>query len=1406
MRTGQRHFSIQASKAATEVSNACGNESSSPSAAMQPITDRIHELMVRAHREHSDFQQQRREERSLDDELSVAKRRLLSVQVAMAETALDALTAHYTSTWKPEAAPVPGCAQDTLAVRGAGIFDSSRPHHFLAELTISSSVLHPDRDKDAISQNNRTTDWECCEEEGLNAITYECRRLCTLPVLSTLTVDAIISKEWYALAVCSSDSASGHKAFHSILDAVACGQSKLIVGVTVVHSLTRERMLHEAQRLHGEVQEQLPLSVSLRCRTRNKRAEDGDSPANIAEVLEEEFDRQREAFTAKLTARQRHRVQSQPKRGAIDTNVADELKQKLVEACQSHKRALRKWITDRRMRMERLQQCFLSAMAKGPASKNEEPQPNSAEGDANVKLRLLEVAQKKAAELAANMEVAHREQVAEMRESLARKRRGEVAQSKDSIEQSASVHLAQGKGNADSTSSHVPSAQAPPAAPQEGTVARCRKEVEEQLKQSAREVAPTLKLREEPRKVDADAVTQNAAEPEANGKDVATPQAEVAAAVESAAEPEASGNSGTDAAPEIGLVFPMPVLATAVNGSTTASEAAQSSLGRKVSAVQEAVQADRYKEALMHDSEDHSAWCGLAALLRGDEHFCLMGQDCTKRTCIVRTLSCSGGQSADAWIMLGDLLGANEDEVIGTLHVSKRDCYVRALELDALRSDAWHSVASCVTDSVKIHERDVTKVDCYLESLRLNPQQSRVWYELGTTLSANGGLSAPFRGATYSCTDCLAEALKLSPMDPALWCNVACAMKAQDFVLFGSEKLSKIDCIFKSIKIEPKSSTWIYLASCITSGSVVLSGQAYCTMDCCREAVVLDPSPDNWVWLGNAMTEKDRLSIGGKEFNQRACFKEALRLDPKHYEAWKSLSNVLRLDEDELINDKCYSKLDCFMMAVTLNPRDSALWALLGRFLLANSRERITISGTSYSALDCFVKSLEINPTASVWSSLGFAINMVAYMYGEVSLAAPTPIAPVTVNGKQYTKADCCAEAVMLTPTAESWADLGMALKSQEKVKVGGKEYDSVGAFVESLKIKPTTRVWWFLGEFVGCVTIDGKEYDKKSCYAQALSLDPTNQKFWSQLIKIMEKKDRVTIKGQEYRKVDCLAESAHLSNVPLTGPTWESIRKAMDVGDTVVVGGQEYTSVDCLAKGLQEKVDSEIFWLKILSDLVSWDPKQRVLVRDRYYTVPDCVKEAVRINRRSSAWGHLLAALGPTDRIEFDGREYGRAECASETIRNAPRPTNAWVTVASLLSSDESFTYEGKEYNRVDCCLHALQLYRSSTCQWLDDAIYTAWEELGTLLEEGQCINVNEVRMSKLDCFVKAIEEAGKWDKQSPVLWGNVANLLGAEKSVAVGGKTLGKVECLIKLLELDKTNASAWCNLGYYAKGSGR
>ena len=170
---------------------------------------------------------------------------------------LDALTAHYTSTWKPEAAPVPGCAQDNIAVRGTDVFDSSRPNHFLAELTISSSVLHPDRDNYHVDQNSYL---ECCEED-LGAITYECRKLCTLLVSDTLTVDAIISKERYVLAVCSSDGTSGQKAFHSILDAVARSRSKLVASAAVVHSLIRERMLHEAQRLHREVEEPLPSIV-----------------------------------------------------------------------------------------------------------------------------------------------------------------------------------------------------------------------------------------------------------------------------------------------------------------------------------------------------------------------------------------------------------------------------------------------------------------------------------------------------------------------------------------------------------------------------------------------------------------------------------------------------------------------------------------------------------------------------------------------------------------------------------------------------------------------------------------------------------------------------------------------------------------------------------------------------------------------------------------------------------------------------------------------------------------------------------------------------------------------------------------------------------------------------------------
>ena len=291
--------------------------------------------------------------------------------------------------------------------------------------------------------------------------------------------------------------------------------------------------------------------------------------------------------------------------------------------------------------------------------------------------------------------------------------------------------------------------------------------------------------------------------------------------------------------------------------------------------------------------------------------------------------------------MLGDLLGTNENEAIGALRVTKRDCYLRALELDPLRSDAWQRIASCLTrldESVKIRERDVTKVGCYVESLRLNPQQPRVLYELGAVLSA-GSLSVELRGATHNGTDCLAEALKLSPADAVLWCDVARVMKVSDHVVIGERTYGKAECVFMSLKIEPKSATWVYLASCITSGSIVHNGQAYCTMDCYREAVVLDPSPVNWSRLGLAMSNKDRLTIGGKEFSQRACYKEALQRDPKCSDAWNYLASDDGLcEEAESVNDKKYSKLHCLIESAALNPGDSNAWASIGSPLSCTKR------------------------------------------------------------------------------------------------------------------------------------------------------------------------------------------------------------------------------------------------------------------------------------------------------------------------------------------------------------------------------------------------------------------------------------------------------------------------------------
>ena len=139
------------------------------------------------------------------------------------------------------------------------------------------------------------------------------------------------------------------------------------------------------------------------------------------------------------------------------------------------------------------------------------------------------------------------------------------------------------------------------------------------LLQSEKKAPPTLELREEPRKVDVEA-----AEPEAQGKieaaaQTSAPKANVGGMLR--LEPEANGNADAAAGAEVDgmpIVLCKEIICTTKVSPDDRLGDAPISSGCKVPAVatgQEAAQADHYKEALMHDRENHSAWCGLAALL-----------------------------------------------------------------------------------------------------------------------------------------------------------------------------------------------------------------------------------------------------------------------------------------------------------------------------------------------------------------------------------------------------------------------------------------------------------------------------------------------------------------------------------------------------------------------------------------------------------------------------------------------------------------------------------------------------------------------------------------------------------------------------------------------------------------------
>ena len=339
-------------------------------------------------------------------------------------------------------------------------------------------------------------------------------------------------------------------------------------------------------------------------------------------------------------------------------------------------------------------------------------------------------------------------------------------------------------------------------------------------------------------------------------------------------------------------------------------------------------------EALLVNSQYIPAWYTLGASMHAGDVVGINGTYFTQRECFVQVLRLAPTHHL-AWHHLGFVLGPHDVVVLhdGQSH-GKIECYVRAIELNAAYYQKWFHLALALqpctitaatvaplaqstpshastdvsrapptaTTTVAVLGTERTQKACFLETCRLQPNHAEAWMALAqlllpqdatTVTTPNGTL------LTITQQQCHVQVLRMRPCHGLVWCHLGQSFPTSaksneggvalnDFVRVNKADYSQKDCFIEAVRYTPSlDHAWFGLASLMTPeesifverGDNVREAPSMTAKDCYNMALQLNPeNAQAWYNIAALMAKSEAVYINGKRYIQKACYKEACRL------------------------------------------------------------------------------------------------------------------------------------------------------------------------------------------------------------------------------------------------------------------------------------------------------------------------------------------------------------------------------------------------------------------------------------------------------------------------------------------------------------------------------------------------
>lgn len=367
----------------------------------------------------------------------------------------------------------------------------------------------------------------------------------------------------------------------------------------------------------------------------------------------------------------------------------------------------------------------------------------------------------------------------------------------------------------------------------------------------------------------------------------------------------------------------------------------------------------------------------------------------------------------------------------------KRDCYVKALDIDPDLPYAWFNlgIALGAADCVCVREDSYSDLECFVRALNLDDTIGTAWAMTGRRL------------------------LNIESSDEAFSSHQRSSMMAANTTANADGNIQQENENDESQQQQKKP-------------TIDVKGTLYTAHQCFVKSLCLDPKNSSVWFLAGVSLQDDSsfFEVLGKMYDKQTAFEMSLDLFQYRSVVWYELGATLQRKKSSatsssptnrvyygFVKGQKVTPISCFKMSLELDEFQAPAWFNIG--VLLGEKETIVIDEEELTEQNCFEKCLSIDSSISLgWFNLGACLNQAATMSNNNKNKTEGFVANQAASSQQL----AAAEPEPQTQQQESRLNNAPNREGSPKATVAEEQFSKAGCFVQSIAHNPRHRASWF--------------------------------------------------------------------------------------------------------------------------------------------------------------------------------------------------------------------------------------------------------------------------------------------------------------------------------------------------------